>query len=155
VIHPFRAIQMLAAAEVVAESGRKSPEYHIRRIMRAYSERFHTPLHVVETLSLADVLQHYYESDYEERWRGDTPTQEEMKTEIRILTMTDAEFSAYRASLDHRESDDAAFWESSRDAEEKLFEKVPEEIRGEEPPAPPAPPEKSPGDLSVEYDDPD
>lgn len=41
--------------------------YGIRRILRWYSEKFHTPLHVVEReLPLEDVLQHYFEATFED-----------------------------------------------------------------------------------------
>jgi hypothetical protein len=42
------------------------PDYQLRRVFRDYSQRFHTPLHVVETLPLEDVLTHYWEAYYEE-----------------------------------------------------------------------------------------
>jgi hypothetical protein len=40
-------------------------EYVLRYIFRWYSKAFATPLHIVDTLPLDDVLQHYFECSYE------------------------------------------------------------------------------------------
>lgn len=39
--------------------------YQVRRILRWYSREFHTPLHVVEDLPLDDVIQVYFECEFE------------------------------------------------------------------------------------------
>lgn len=67
---PSEAIR-LAALQVVFDSHRKKPkepdpEYFLRRVFRAYSKKFFTPLHEVEELPLDDVLQHFWEEHFEE-----------------------------------------------------------------------------------------
>ena len=47
-------------------------EYELRRVMREYSDRFHTPLHQVYELDLDFVLTHYYESVFEAEARHET-----------------------------------------------------------------------------------
>jgi hypothetical protein len=58
------ALQVLALREVIDEN--ESPEYRIRKILRWYSKTFVTPLHIAEELPLEDILQHYYECNFEE-----------------------------------------------------------------------------------------
>ncbi|MDE2425779.1 MAG: hypothetical protein KGO96_07715 [Elusimicrobia bacterium] len=57
------SIQLCALRDVVY---RKS-EYLLRRIMRWYSEKFHTPLLEVENIPIEIILQHYFECIYEEQ----------------------------------------------------------------------------------------
>jgi hypothetical protein len=40
-------------------------EYLLRKIFRSYSKSFSTPLHLVETLPLADVILHFFEDRFE------------------------------------------------------------------------------------------
>jgi hypothetical protein len=54
----FLKIHDIALAQVIEPN----TEYYYRNICRWYSEKFHTPLHVVETeLQPSYVLRHYYE----------------------------------------------------------------------------------------------
>lgn len=55
-------LKILAAHSVV----KKDPDYLLRNLFRWYSVKFATPLHIVETIPLEDILQHYYEVQYEE-----------------------------------------------------------------------------------------
>lgn len=59
----LRSLKILALTEVVAT---RSSDYTLRKVMRWYSEKFHTPLHLVYDLDLEWVLQHYYESTFED-----------------------------------------------------------------------------------------
>lgn len=58
----FDDIQVLALHAVVREDG----DYNLRSVFRWYSKTFATPLHVVETLPIEDVLRHYFEAKYED-----------------------------------------------------------------------------------------
>jgi len=55
----------LAQTEALFDVLNKSNAYFFRRIVRWYSTTFHTPLHIVESLPWYEILQHYYESQYE------------------------------------------------------------------------------------------
>ena len=48
-------------------------DYFLRHLFRQYAKTFHTPLHIVETLPLEQVLLHYYENLYEELVKEDKP----------------------------------------------------------------------------------
>jgi hypothetical protein len=84
-VETFRAIQIEALVQVLAAHKDKDTEYHIRRIMRTYSARFHTPLHQVMELPFLDVMRHYFESEYEEL------EDEQLEEERRRLTETPEE----------------------------------------------------------------
>ncbi len=80
----YSALRLLALREVVNASRTRPRDadqyYPLRRIFRAYSEKYHTPLHVVETLPLDDVLQNYWEGQFEDMDR------EELDAEVaRVL----------------------------------------------------------------------
>lgn len=89
------AIRVLALREAWAashdpvdpKSPRHSPEYEIRRIFRAYSKRFHTPLHAVYELPLSFVLEHYFEDVYEDMAaRDDAESDAAWQKEIDLVT---------------------------------------------------------------------
>jgi hypothetical protein len=58
----YKAIRTIALREVMKETG----EYQVRNVQRWFSKTFHTPLLQVEELPLEYVLQHFYESRYED-----------------------------------------------------------------------------------------
>jgi hypothetical protein len=60
-VDDLHAIALAALRAVIDED----PEYRMRRIMRWYSREFHTPLHVVEELPTEDVLQAFFECQFE------------------------------------------------------------------------------------------
>ena len=84
-----------------------SPEYQLRRVFRAYSEKFHTPLHVVEELPIEYVLLHYFEALYEE----DEP--KDMLAEIERIVRSPEETERMKIAEDEM---DAISW---RDVEEE------------------------------------
>jgi hypothetical protein len=79
----YKALRTVALQEVLSDT--PSQSYSLRRIFRWYSQKFCTPLHVVNTLPIHDVLVSYFESHYEEF--GEDKIQEE----LRELTMTPAQ----------------------------------------------------------------
>lgn len=60
----FKACRALALHAVISDD--PAPDYSLRRVFRWYSEKFHTPLHLVEELPVHDILQHYYEATFED-----------------------------------------------------------------------------------------
>jgi len=66
-VHATEAVQLIALRDVWLRHIDKAddPDYNRRKIFRWYSSRFSTPLHVVETLPLLDVLRSYWEDCYE------------------------------------------------------------------------------------------
>jgi len=91
----FRQCQTLALADVLAE--KPSAEYSLRRIFRAYSEKFHTPLHLVDDIPLVDVLTHYYETCFESMLDGDDAAQNELDELTKTLSMSEQEAEKARA----------------------------------------------------------
>lgn len=57
----FEAIQIQALKSVLDPDD----DYLMRKVFRWYSEKYHTPLHVVDDLPMDDVLQTYFEYVYE------------------------------------------------------------------------------------------
>jgi len=83
-------------------------DYLLRDIFRWYSKEFVTPLHVVETLPLEDVLRHYYEVKYAEL------SEHERLEEIDRLLLTE---EALRIRKEQEDADDADAFEYAKAAE--------------------------------------
>ena len=94
---------MLAMHGVVNGTG----EYNIRYIFRWYSKEFHTPLHVVETIPMEDILQNYFECNYERM------SEFERKLEIERLLMSDEELQAQKIKEDAEDADTFEFTKMS------------------------------------------
>jgi len=90
-----RDLQTLALHAVLKKTG----AYNLRYIFRWYSQRFHTPLHVVEALPLEDVLRHYYECEYEDL------EPHEIANAIKLLSLTDEELARLRKEEDAEDAD--------------------------------------------------
>lgn len=55
-----KSLEVLAYQEALSD--KPSVEFSFRKLFRWYSKEFYTPLHIVETLPIFDILQHYYEA---------------------------------------------------------------------------------------------
>lgn len=86
----------LAATKRIEET---PVDYQLRRIFRDYSERFHTPLYIVRTLPLDEVLQDYWEACYEDM------KAEDMLADIRRLSQDPERARAAREQEDADEVD--------------------------------------------------
>jgi hypothetical protein len=76
----IEALQVLAFRDVVC----KTPLYRIRAMQRWYSQTFSTPLYVVERdIPLPDVLQHYFEYQFE------TAEPEDLEETKKLMLETD------------------------------------------------------------------
>jgi hypothetical protein len=66
-VHATDAIRIIALRDVWLRHIDKADDadYNRRKIFRFYSSHFNTPLHVVETLPLLDVIRAYWEQNYE------------------------------------------------------------------------------------------
>src|SRR5882762_7553048 len=62
VVNLFNALRTVALRDVLKEA----PDYQIRSIFRWYSKTFHVPLPEVDMLPMDDVLQAFYECQYED-----------------------------------------------------------------------------------------
>ena len=100
----LKHLKILAMYSVLEEPA----EYNIRYIFRWFSREFSTPLHVVETLPLEDVLTNYYECLYEDL------SPEERQHVVDRLLMSDEELAAARKAED---AEDADSWEFGKAAE--------------------------------------
>lgn len=96
-------LKIMAMYSVIEEPS----EYNIRYIFRWFSREFSTPLHVVETLPLEDVLTHYYECLYEDQ------SSEDRQATIDRLLMTPEQLAARRRAED---AEDAEAWEFGQEA---------------------------------------
>lgn len=122
----FRAIEIEALGRVLLPEKQDS-EYHIRRIFRAYSQKFNTPLHVVETLPLSEVLTHYWESEFEEMSEEDL--------ELERVRLSESKEDRWKREADQikEEVDDEEF---VKQVEEELAEEErlkSQNLRGEAP----------------------
>lgn len=110
------AVRILAAAEATAKA--PSPEFILREIMRAYSERFHTPLHVVETLPLHDVLQHHYEALYSDLAANDDPNvKETLRLELERLSLDDYRLKQLMEREARKAAEDIEFHQKTAEEE--------------------------------------
>lgn len=96
-------LKIMAMYSVIEEPS----EYNIRYIFRWFSREFSTPLHVVETLPLEDVLTHYYECLYEDL------SHEDRRAAIDRLLMTPEQLAARRRAED---AEEAEAWEFGQEA---------------------------------------
>lgn len=98
----LKALQLRALRHVVLDT--KDREYYLRHIFRWYSKTFHTPLHIVSTLPLVDVLTAYFEERFEDM------DEDERHEELVRLTETDEERRAREAAIEaeKNEADDYA-----------------------------------------------
>lgn len=98
----IKNLKLIAMFSVV----KKPADYMTRKIFRWFSNEFATPLHVVETLPLEDVLTHYFESMYEDL------DPEEREDLIERLLMDPDKLAALQRAED---AEDADAWEFGRE----------------------------------------
>ncbi len=119
----YKALRVLAFSEARATTS--SNAYALRKVLRWYSKTFATPLHVVETLPVDDILQHYYESLYE-----DMDLEDEAR-ELADLVMTEKEAAVAAEKLAKKTAEEDAFVkeveaeEAARKAKAKTAPKAP------------------------------
>lgn len=92
-------------------------DYQLRYIFRWYSKTFSTPLHQVEELPLQDVLQAWYETQYD-ALVADDAREEDLQNEMVELTETDEEAAA-RQMTESREQDEAEQFAKEIEEEER------------------------------------
>lgn len=97
-----RAIQIIALKEVLSKN--QSAEFQLRSVSRWYSKTFHTPLHVVETLPEFDVLQAYFEDQYEDL-NSSNEGQAQIQKLLEDLAKTDEELE-----LEAKRQDEDDVW---------------------------------------------
>lgn len=124
----YRAIQVLAYRDVLAAV--PSPAYSLRRVFRWYAERYHTPLHVVETLPVYDVLRHHYEAHAEALAEAEgAEAAAQLQKELEELCRTPAEaaaaadaaaIAAWRDQEFERDLDEEAAAQQQRAEKKKL-----------------------------------
>jgi hypothetical protein len=107
----YEAARLMALHAVVSHKKRQNDlvdlEYPMRKIFRWYSRTFFTPLHVVDTLPLDDVLQAYWEVQYEEM--ADEPTgEEDLAAEVARLTEDD---DSLRQRQRQEDAEEVEMWE--------------------------------------------
>ena len=116
----LRPLKVLAMHAVV-----ESPlDYNLRYIFRWYSQTFNTPLTEVEELPLEDVLQHYWESQYEEL------EDEAQAEEITRLLMPEEKLKRLRREED---AEDAEAFEFGREAEAEAPTMAPVKVTANDP----------------------
>lgn len=96
---PLKRVEEIVALRDVLLTRRRmpdevSPDYAVRKIMREYSKKFHTPLHVVYELPIEHVLRAYYEEVFEDLEDAD------LESEAREMRMTEEEERAAKARKD-------------------------------------------------------
>ena len=91
-----------------------SPDFHLRRIFREYSQKFHTPLHVVHELPLEFVFQAWLEEYYEAQEVAD------LRAEVVSMTKDPAVLAEERRVEDARDADTHLFIEEERKLQESM-----------------------------------
>lgn len=95
----LKGIRILAFQSVKA----KDHDYVLRFIARWFSREFHTPLAQVDDMPTEDLLLHFFEAKYEGL------DEEELATELKLLTETDAEREAREQVVAQKLQDDEEF----------------------------------------------
>ena len=107
----LKSIRVLAARAVDKKDG----DYVFRYLCRWYSRTFHTPIAEAETIPVEEILQHYFESQYEDL------DEEELEGVIALLIETESERTAREAREARDVADDEAFFQAEL-AQAKLDE---------------------------------
>ena len=110
------ALRLVAMRNVLSKDAPQ--DYTHRVINRFYSMKFHTPLHVVDTLPRHDVLLAYYESIYSEMSEGGPEQEQALNTEIQNLINP--------ADATKEEAERVADFELIKMAEEEAIKKAKE-----------------------------
>ncbi len=86
-MHATEAIRIIALRDVWLRHINKAddPDYNRRKIFMYYSVHFNTPLHVVESLPLLDVLRAYWEHSY------GALSEDDLEAAVRQAALTDEE----------------------------------------------------------------
>ncbi len=98
----FADIEAVALRDVYFSRTKRlgaSDDFHIRRILREYSQKFHTPLHVVYDLPLDFVVRAWLEEFYEDC------TEEVMLKEINVAIKPLAQLMEERRREDEMDAD--------------------------------------------------
>ncbi len=115
-------IQILAFHDVFVDD----QEYRLRHLQRWYSRRFHTPLHLVPTLPLADILQAFWEVHYEEM--DDTDRAEERQRLIETREARSARLAQEARDSQATESLLAQMGEEAKTTKKIVDLKIPEQV---------------------------
>lgn len=126
----YEAIRFAALRNVVKEG---DLDYAMRKIFRWYSKTFHTPLHVVEELPTEYILQHYWESQYEDL------DEQKLEQETVILTKTEAQKKAEDKAWDAEQAEEVEFAKVAAAMPVKIADLKPEPTKPLVPEPPPAP----------------
>lgn len=95
------AIRLIALRTVVEET---DYDYQLRKVFRWYSQNFHTPLDAVYSIPIDDVLQHYYEWNYEQIAEDRTKLEQEIQA-----ILDDGHEDKVKVKTAKKEQDDDAF----------------------------------------------
>ncbi len=112
-------IKILAFLEV----RNKTLGYSLRTVYRWYSREFATPLHLVHTLPYTEVLQAYFEDQFENM------SEDELEDARVLLIETDGQREVRLAEEERLKSSEAAFLKFAADEAKRLeTTKVPEQV---------------------------
>lgn len=110
----FTELELIALRDVWFSRQRRggvSSDFHLRRIMREYSQKFVTPLHEVYDLPVEFVVQAWLEDLYED-WKDEDLLQEvkslsktvdEIRAERRREDANDADMWLFKKEIEHHE----------------------------------------------------
>lgn len=91
-----------------------SSDFHLRRIFREYSKKFHTPLHVVYDLPLEFVFQAWLEEFYEDQ------KEDSLRAEAIVATKDPTKLVEERRAEDAQDAEDHLFIEEERKLQETM-----------------------------------
>jgi hypothetical protein len=118
----FSKLRLIATSDAIEQS----LEYYWRRVCRDYSQRFHTPLHVVEgDLSPAYVFRHVVEEQYDRIMDEENGEERMMKIAQSLLGIDDGEeqLLAEQVKMWEKEEEDRLKKQESRKKAGKKFKK--------------------------------
>lgn len=130
-------LKAVAMYSVISEGN----EYVLRNIFRWYSKEFATPLHIVESLPLDDVLRHYYEVHFSEL------NDQERAEEIDRILLTEEKLRQRKTQEDADDADAYEFGKAAEQAEKIKEQKKAKEKKPDPPSAPASLPDVSLKDL--------
>jgi len=126
----YSEIEAIALRDVYLDNAKLpgvSPDFHLRRILREYSQKFHTPLHVVYELPLEFVFQAWLEEYYESK------KQEDLHREVIAMLKDPEVLAAERRAEDAEDAETHLFIEEERkiQADMKRMEQVVQSFKKE------------------------
>lgn len=117
-MNEFESIRILALRSVVKDT----PDYRLRHIFRWYSEKFHTALHLVDDLPIENILEAWYECEFETLKDDNKDGPDKLNEMLADLQLTPEQLVERKITADAKEAEEVRFLEQIK--KDKALHKI-------------------------------